>query len=92
MLTVALLSMLYLTSSNIGALIDYVGFATWVINSTIFNFFFIKFFLVEYWCISALSSVAALEAARPDSAYSSEFDFSYFVYYLHFVYHCLPHG
>lgn len=37
-LAMALLSMLYLTVSDIFALINYVGFATWVSNSLIFAF------------------------------------------------------
>lgn len=64
-LAMALLSMLYLTVSDIIALINYVGFATWVGYSRLFSYWFLSLincilFSVEHWRGSALPALAAL--------------------------------
>lgn len=64
-LAMALLSMLYLTVSDIIALINYVGFATWVGYSRLFSYWFLSLincilFSVEHWRGSALLALAAL--------------------------------
>lgn len=82
-LIMALLSLLYLMSSDIYALINYVGFATWVscglfdhscrieTNCTII--------LVEHRSIGPLRSMVALGTAEPPPAHQSEPDLPHFL-------------
>ena len=65
-LVIAMLSLFYLSSDNIFDLINYVGFATWVIQQ--FEWFHIEFddgfWTVEYRSVRAVCSSAAFYAAR----------------------------
>lgn len=76
-LIMALLSMVYLTVSDIFALINYVGFATWVSNSMILcvSCIFYNAFLsiaVEYWGGCPLFALAALGSTQPPTPHPSE--------------------
>lgn len=66
-LAMALLSMLYLTVSDIIALINYVGFATWVRYSLLLYHLSLVLncilFSVEHWRGSTLPALAALGPA-----------------------------
>lgn len=72
----AILSMLYLCVSDIFALINYVGFATWVsfFSAIKLNFLLNLCFFpaVEHRCCSGVSASAALHAAKPAQAPQSQ--------------------
>lgn len=63
-LAMALLSMLYLTVSDIFALINYVGFATWVtfsLNSELDRIYeMLNIFPAEYWCSRFMFTMATM--------------------------------
>lgn len=90
-LIMALLSMLYLTVSDIFALINYVGFATWVnikfvhINGNFISMYIIKFFFsVEYRSLCGVPALASLETTKSWTSHPSE---SHLPTYLYFSYH-----
>lgn len=73
-LCMALISMMYLTVSDILALINYVGFATWVSRQTLLQhlqsllhiiiIIIINIFTVEHWYSSSLFAMAQMETTK----------------------------
>lgn len=92
-LAMALLSMLYLTVSDIFALINYVGFATWVSGflHKLFRkyIYFIIVLTVKYWCCCFMFTLVTLGSTQFTPSNSRSYGLPCYLFDCHpFCYRC----
>lgn len=94
-LAMALLSMLYLTVSDIFALINYVGFATWVCKrkslQKIAKFIYQTFISVKYWSGCSLLTMATMGSTKSSKANQSSISVSRNILTRIIIRHCCTH-